>query len=135
MKTVDRFIPRSSRHRTFFGPLSGYRSRKKALSAWRGAKQRCFNPNLAEYKNYGARGITMASRWVQDFDAFVAHVGYPIRGEVSLDRIDNDRGYVPGNVRWATFVEQQRNRRKGLKYRTKAERAAIAAASIAEVRS
>jgi hypothetical protein len=72
-------------------------------------RQRCFNPNAKGYCNYGARGIVPCERW----DKFVPY--YIDTGEAppgkSLDRINNDSGYTPGNVRWATRAEQNRNRR------------------------
>lgn len=104
---------REGRTQRFYGRLSPDRSRRKARSAWATAKSRCSSRYGSEFRNYTARGIRMCPEWTGSFDAFVAHVGYPILGEVSLDRIDNDGGYVPGNVRWATFEEQQNNRQPG----------------------
>lgn len=109
-RQVDRFVQRQGVHRTFFGPLSPERSATKARMAWSSARQRCTNANIREFRTYGALGISMCADWLHDFDAFVAHVGYPIRGELSLDRIDNDGDYEPGNVKWSTFAEQQANR-------------------------
>lgn len=78
---------------------------------WRQMKQRCLNPRSRHYKNYGGRGITVCPEWRDSFELFLEHVGRRPSPLHSLDRIDNDRGYEPGNVRWATAVEQQRNRR------------------------
>jgi hypothetical protein len=77
-------------------------------------RQRCFNPNNADYPNYGGRGITVCKRW-NTFENFLADMGEPPRGK-SLDRIDPDGHYEPGNCRWADFFEQSRNRRCFLKY-------------------
>lgn len=79
--------------------------------AWTGMKSRCAEASLV-WRNYGARGITVCPEWVESFEAFYAHVGDHPGPEYSLDRIDNDRGYEPGNVRWATAEEQARNRRR-----------------------
>ncbi len=79
--------------------------------AWDAMKQRCLNPNAANYDDYGGRGITIYESWLQ-FENFLADMGTkpePKRG-YSLDRIDNDGDYEPGNVRWATWSEQIKNR-------------------------
>lgn len=78
---------------------------------WKGIKRRCLNPNTNGYKKYGARGITICDLWRDSFMAFLEHVGQRPSPQHSIDRIDNDRGYEPGNVRWATMVEQNRNLR------------------------
>lgn len=81
-----------------------------AYKRWESIRQRCFNPKNPSYKNYGGRGITMCDEWVNSFDAFYAYIGDCPEGK-SLDRIDNDRGYEPGNVRWLDRSGQMRNRR------------------------
>lgn len=103
-------IAASNRRRTQHGLAKG-----KEHRAWQAMKQRCLNPISPNYKNYGARGISVHPAWVDSFADFIADVG-PAPGEgrrVSLDRIDNDGNYEPGNVRWATSVsEQLRNQRR-----------------------
>lgn len=79
--------------------------------AWSQAKHRCFNKKATNYKDYGGRGITMAPEWVDDFAAFLHHIGMKPTPNHTLDRINNSGNYEPGNVRWATLSEQQRNRR------------------------
>lgn len=79
--------------------------------AWQKAKFRCSNPNDPFYPDYGGRGITMCQRWRESFEAFLADMGTRPGPGYSLDRIDNDRGYEPGNCRWATALEQAANRR------------------------
>ncbi len=71
--------------------------------------QRCCNPRCPSFENYGARGIGVCDTW-QDFSSFLADMGERPDG-TSIDRIDNSRGYEPGNCRWATRTEQNRNTR------------------------
>ena len=78
--------------------------------SWQNAKLRCEDPKNISYKNYGARGVRMHPAWSRSFARFLADVG-PRPVGTSIDRIDNDKGYVPGNVRWATRAEQDANRR------------------------
>jgi hypothetical protein len=77
--------------------------------SWRGMRARCACKKQY-WKNYGARGIAVCKRWQDSFEAFYADVGPRPGDGYSIDRIDNDRGYEPGNVRWATASEQQRNK-------------------------
>jgi hypothetical protein len=66
---------------------------------WTNIKTRCYNQNTRAYQNYGARGITLCAEWDASFDVFLAAVGPAPSRLHSLDRIDNDRGYEPGNMR------------------------------------
>ena len=78
---------------------------------WAGMIERCENPRCASFAHYGARGITVCERWRSSFANFLADMGTPPTTGHTLDRIDNDGNYEPGNVRWATMAEQNRNRR------------------------
>jgi len=80
--------------------------------AWQHIIQRCTNPNDPTWKNYGGRGISICPEWRNDFSAFLAHVGKRPTAKYSIDRIDNDGNYEPGNVRWATIHEQATNTRR-----------------------
>ena len=90
----------------------GYGSnRSKEYNAWNAIIQRCTNPNKPEYKHYGRRGIGIDPKWRHNFKQFLADVGLAPSASVEIDRIDNDLGYVPGNVRWTTRRVQTRNTR------------------------
>lgn len=78
--------------------------------AWANAKARCYNINDRNYKYYGERGIKMHPDWLDSFSAFMQHIGRKPSPELTLDRIDNNKGYEPGNVRWIDRKTQQSNR-------------------------
>lgn len=85
-------------------------STNQIYSTWQNMKARCYRPTNGAYKYYGARGITVCKRW-HDFHNFVDDMGVrPFKG-ASLDRINNNLGYCPTNVRWATMKTQARNKR------------------------
>lgn len=87
-------------------------SRTRVYSEWNKMIQRCTNPNIDSYKNYGGRGISVCAEWLNDFCAFYKWAvdnGYS--DDLTLDRIDNDVGYMPCNCRWVSQKRQANNRR------------------------
>lgn len=77
---------------------------------WRHMLNRCYNPKHEKYPIYGGRGITVCDAWRHDFAAFLAYVGPRPSPDHTIDRLDNNLGYQPGNVRWASYHEQNVNR-------------------------
>ena len=81
---------------------------------WTSVKQRCYNPKNHSYRHYGGRGISVHEPWITSRIAFITWINEnlgPRPEGMSLDRIDNDGNYEPGNLRWATQSDQIRNRR------------------------
>lgn len=120
---VETVARRSRTH----GHTAGHRVTAE-YQAWAGAKRRCGDPSDAAFVNYGGRGIEMCPRWRDDFTAFIADMGPRPHGG-SLDRIDNDGPYAPGNCRWATRQQQNSNQRRSRLVIYKGERLTVAEAS------
>lgn len=80
--------------------------------AWVHARKRCDDTGDNSYHNYGGRGIRVCEEWRNDFAAFIGDMGQRPSPRHSLDRIDNERGYEPGNCRWADRSTQARNTRR-----------------------
>ena len=90
-------------------PKRGRPSRE--YRSWQAMKRRCFVSDNDNYRYYGGRGITVCERWKNSFENFMADMG-PRPKRRTLDRIDSDGNYEPGNCRWATGSEQRLNQRR-----------------------
>lgn len=108
------------------------RSNTRLYEIWKGAKRRCTSPACKDYQDYGGRGITMCNEWLEDFDDFWDWAwdhGY--NPELSLERVDVDKGYCPENCRWASDLEQKLNRQdtgkiyRAIRLRAKSMRALL----------
>ena len=115
-RSIERF--RSPAHRKAVGDAARTHglSRHPLYGTWRKMRRRCENPAVKDYPNYGARGVRVCNEW-RDVAAFIAwieaNIG-PRPPRMSLDRINPDGNYEPGNVRWATAAQQSANRRKAV---------------------
>lgn len=97
-------------------------SGSRLYRTWRSIKCRCYNENRQCYKNYGERNIQVCDEWLNSFQAFydwAINNGY--KENLTIDRIDPNGNYEPGNCRWATNLEQPRNKRSNKKYTIKGE--------------
>lgn len=86
-------------------------SQTPTYQTWQAMCRRCRDPNFIVYADYGGRGITVCRRWANSFEAFLEDMSERPSKRHSIERIDNARGYEPGNCRWATQTEQMRNTR------------------------
>ena len=84
-------------------------------NTWVHINQRCHNPKNKDFKNYGGRGIEVYSLWRESFEAFFMYIGAKPAPSYSIERLDVNKGYSPGNVTWATKVDQARNKRTNVR--------------------
>jgi hypothetical protein len=87
---------------------------------WYAMKNRCLNPNSTSWRNYGGRGIAVCKEWIDSFEKFCSYMGVRPSG-TTIDRINNDGNYEPGNVRWASPIQQANNKRHCGRYTSDAE--------------
>lgn len=88
-------------------------SNTRAQRVWSDMRRRCRDPNRADFRYYGGRGIKVCERWENSLAAFIADMGEPPDG-MTLDRISPDGDYEPGNCRWMSVADQQRNKRSNV---------------------
>ncbi len=81
--------------------------------SWTTMKQRCYNKNTKAYKHYGGRGIAVCDRWLESFNHFLLDMGERPKG-LTLERINNGKGYSKENCKWATYEDQNNNRRDNI---------------------
>lgn len=85
---------------------------RREYKCWWAMLDRCYNPDSPDYRYYGARGIDVCARWRSSFKAFFEDMG-PKPSELTIERVNNDRGYSPSNCIWADRSTQNRNQRRG----------------------
>lgn len=107
---IESFVAMNTRHGMCKSP---------EYNSWDAMIQRCRNPLGKNYHHYGGRGITVCERWLSSFENFYADMGPKPTPKHSIDRINNDGNYEPGNCRWATQSEQNFNKRRSLKGQVK----------------
>jgi hypothetical protein len=99
-------------------------TKSRTFTTWAAMKNRCHSSTSQWYSRYGGRGIKVCDRWLESFENFLADMGERPDG-ASIDRIDNDGNYEPSNCRWATRLQQERNKGSNRYFTINAERRAL----------
>lgn len=86
----------------------------KVYQAWLHIRSRIFDKRDARYMDYGGRGLTLEPEWAASFEAFYSEIGDPPSDDHTIERKDNSLGYLRGNCRWATWLDQANNTRKNV---------------------
>jgi len=117
-------LPRTNTcsHNCVFNPLRKHGGvGTKEYRTWKNIKTRCINPKYVQAKDYSERGVTMHPEWVSSYEAFLQHVGNAPSDAHTIDRLDNEKGYEPGNVAWVTMSENCNNKRNNVRITYKGE--------------
>jgi hypothetical protein len=103
--------------------------RSPEYMSWQAMKTRCLNPKRKSYKNYGGRGITICQQWIDSFETFLSDMGPRPSGH-TIERIESNGNYEPGNCKWATRLDQGRNTSRVIK--TVVDGSSVAVRSLAD---
>ena len=104
-------MPKRATKTSFRTKHGGWTKYRGTYQSWSDMKQRCYNPKAQQYKNYGARGVSVCKRWLKSFAYFLNDMGERPYG-MTLERMNNNLNYEPSNCKWATRAEQTRNQRR-----------------------
>lgn len=117
-------LPRTNTcgHKCLFNPLRKHGGvGSKEYRTWKNIKTRCTNPSYVQAKDYSGRGVYMHPDWMGSYETFISHIGPAPSNAHTVDRLDNSKGYEPGNVAWVTRSENCNNKRNNVRITYKGE--------------